>query len=112
MQSRVALNSPLFTDYGGLRLGDSLWMMGGVLELHDDSLVATREGIRCRVYVLPRASITRLSVEQLHWLLFSGGLRIEHKVDTYPSLFFYSRDIEALTVQLQKHGFPVSPSEA
>ena len=108
----MELDSPLYTDYGSLRLGHSLWAVAGVFELHDDSLVVTREGVRRRRYVLPRASITSLSIEQFLWFLFSGGLRIEHTVASYPSFLFYSRDIEVLTVQLQQHGFPVSPSDA
>ena len=105
-------NSPIYTDCGSLRLGRSLWAVGCTFELHDDSLVVTREGIRYRIYVIPRASITRLCVEQFFWFLFSGGLRIEHTIASYPSLLFYSRDIEVLTVQLQQHGFPVSTSDA
>jgi hypothetical protein len=110
--SPVSSQNPLHTDYGFLRLGRSLWSANGIVDIHDDSLVVTREGFRRRDFILPRASITRLTVEQPFWFMFSGGLRIEHTISSYPSLLFYSRDIEVLTVQLQQHGFRVSNSDA
>jgi hypothetical protein len=106
-------NTSQHLDYGWLRVARSIWITAAILEVHADSIVLIRERLlRQRRYVLPRSSITRLSEEQLFWFLFSGALRIEHTVASYPTFVFWSRDIEVLTVQLRQLGFPVCTSNA
>ena len=98
-------------EYGWLRLGRSIWISGGVLALYSDHMLLTSERLfRVRHYTLPRVSITRISEKR--WLLFSGELRIEHTVGSYPCpIVFYSKDIEVLQIKLQQLAFPLFTSD-
>jgi hypothetical protein len=109
----VREKDPLYTEHGTLRSARSLWVSGAILEVCADSIIISHERLfRRRRYFLPKASITRLSEDQLMWFMFSGALRIEHTVSSYPTFLFWSRDIEVLTVRLRQFGFPVSTSNA
>jgi hypothetical protein len=109
----VPANNPLYTEHGTIRTAGSLWVSGGILEVYADSIVVIHERLfRRRRYFLPKASITRLSDDRLAWFMFSGALRIDHSIMSYPIFLFWSRDIDILTVQLRQFGFPLSTSHA
>jgi hypothetical protein len=97
-----------FSQTGGIRIGEGLIAFNATWPFA--TLSATERELRLRFlfrdYAFPRASIQKLS---RHQGLFSVGLRVEHRVSSYPRfLVFWTFGFSRLRRELQNLGYEIT----